>query len=224
MAKILVCTRQMNDELYNQSKSMFDVDWEFVSFKDKTAEGYLYEILTLKDVDWVINLDEDCFVFNKESILELFRYMIENKYVYCGVADGGVINHRFHNPLVVNPFFNIFHVAKIRQEFDIEKISKVRHEIKYEQFTPIHLIKKDHKFEYDNFEPFYPLFLWMIEKFKCLFLDANSYEDNISTILKDHLGNEFLIHTWYARMYHHGFQDHIERINKAIEYAKNRTK
>ena len=215
--KIIVATRSMSDRLYKLSQLMLDLPFQSVQFKNTSADGYIYELINL-DVDYVINIDEDAFVFDNEAILILLKHCIENDYYACGLPDGGVITTRQHNPLVLNPFFNIFNIRILKNEFHNYKIENyIVHRKEFEKYTPYHLMKT--KYTYDNmFEPFYPFFVWLSQSGKILYLNAENHKDKISTLLKNHEAKPFLIHTWYARRYGNDIL-HTLRINKAIKEA-----
>ncbi len=142
--EINIITRSKNKNLYNEMIKRFNYNYDnkirftnFQGFGDAATE-YIYHIL-VNDYDWVINIDEDCFVFDEYELLMLLNYMKNNNYDYCGIPDGGVCIHRFHNPLVMNPFFNIFNVKKIR-----EKIKNVDKNVlmKYNNKNQNKLLKK----------------------------------------------------------------------------------
>ena len=145
--KVCFFTRSMNDFLYDKMRSLYKSDFDFVRMDhsweipvgaahldtflrrgQKVSNGlscgsslYLYSICECPNFDWVINIDEDFFVFDEEKIISLLKHMIKNEIDYCGVSDGGQVRHRTGSPLVVNPFFNIFNTKKIRDLFSIEQ-------------------------------------------------------------------------------------------------------
>jgi len=212
--KVKIVTRSMCDDLYHISQSSIFLPFERIRLELKTAEGYLYEILQ-SDADYIINIDEDAFIIDNCILEELVEYCIINEIDVCGFPDGGVLPIRMHNPLVANPFFNIFHTKKIKNYFSYRVIhSYCEHKKEYEKNTPFHLIRSP--YSYDCFEPYYPFFIWLSQNFIVLYLNGETHEDGISTILKDHNGNPFLIHTWYAREYRKN-EYHTNRINRIID-------
>jgi len=179
------------------------------------------------DADIVINIDEDAFIIDNDELLDLLTYFVENKYVNCGMPDGGVIPVRVHNPLVINPFFNIMDLRVLRKEFSLDLMKK------YEVFDPalIEMTNQKlmkYKYMYDMFEPYYPFFLWIKKNYKVLELDATTHEDGFTTSLLSHNSKTFLYHTWWSRSYGKD-PYHTKRINEIIKkcganpsYRKNR--
>jgi hypothetical protein len=212
--KIEIVTRSMNRKLYNLSQATISLLFKRVRLKNTTADGYLYQLLK-RDVDYVINIDEDAFICDNDRLLALLKYCIANAIDLCGMPDGGVLPVRICNPLVTNPFFNIMHVKKIRAAFSKKEIRKYKeHKPEYEQKTPVHLLKTTYSYKY--YEPFEPLFVWISQNFKVLYLDAEEHADGFTTLLKDQNGQPFLLHTWFSRMYE---KDplHTQRINHVIQ-------
>jgi len=186
----------------------------------KGATDYLNRIFKINKADWVINIDEDAFVFDIERMLNLMKYMKENGYHICGMPDGGVIPARIGNPIVMNPFFNIIDTRFTRKidNFDIVFEDWMK------DSCATHLMKSD--YSYDKYlEKYYDMsFALLKNKAKILYLNAemadfrSEDERDITTILKDHEDVPFLIHSWYARKYHRPFTK--KRINRDYEKAK----
>lgn len=222
--KIAFITRSMNVNLYNKMKSLFSNEFDFIRNTshqgDKGASNYLYDIILNNNYDWVINIDEDFFVFNEQAIFSLLDYMIENDYDYCGMSDGGMCLHRRHSPIVMNPYFNIFNAKKIRRALDdINYVETFAYQENMYKNMPKNM-KQNFEWINDNFEPYYPFFYWLPERgFKALYLESYETEDEISTIIKNHENVEIGIHTWYTRFYDVD-EFHTNRINKAFDYAR----
>lgn len=227
-APILVVTRSMNDRLYAMSDELLGLPYPRVRVTNcpgfHGATRYLFALFQT-DAEWVINVDEDAFVFDPLRILALLDHMRENEYVYCGNPDGGVCRHRFHNPVAVNPFFNIYHAARIRPkltETPVAQINATRHSPALERFTPEALLKPGFDYAFDDYEPFYGFFFWLLEQdFKPLYLDSRELEDGLTTELFDHEGAPFLWHTWFARQYDTDPKTHA-RIEDRFEEARRR--
>lgn len=173
------------------------------------------------EADWIIYADEDAFAFRPERIQNLLEYMEARNFALCGMPDGGVSEHRMHNPVACNPFFNIINRKLIREALNKAPIDlKTPWQESYRCYTAPFVGARGKAFVYDNFEPFYGLYFWFCEHgFDMLYLDAETWEgepERLSTILKDHTGTPFLLHTWFARDYKGA---HHARINRAIEYA-----
>jgi len=133
---VKIVTRTYGEELHKYCKAFINLPYEIIPFKGLGNDQYLKKILSL-DVDFVINIDEDCFIYDSNEILSLMQYMIDNNYDYCGVPDGGIYEIRRGSPIVMNPFFNIFDLRKIRPKLLDAKIGNAISNLKDEE-----LIKK----------------------------------------------------------------------------------
>jgi hypothetical protein len=222
-SKIKIVTNSQHDDLFEISKSFYsDLPFECINISGKNGMYGLqfleHAIKTLTDVDWMIYIDEDCFITNKGAMLHLLFHQIRNNIGFSGMPDGGVIRHRFHNPVGINLFFSIINLKRVREEYlkskGFNSFSK-----DLERFTPHHLLKKDFKISYDNFEPYYIIFFLCLRKGMIpLYLDAYDFKDDeYATVLKNHLGVDFAHHSWFSR----GWKspDHNARIKKLIEYC-----
>lgn len=224
---IQIYTRSCNDQLFRLSGKTIDLPYPKKKLKFTTGGGYFYQIMK-SDADIVINIDEDAFIVDNDELIDLLTYFVENKYVNCGMPDGGVVPVRIHNPLVINPFFSIMDLRVLRQNFSLSLMQK------YEKFDPtliektnLDLMKSEYK--YDMYEPYYPFFLWIRQNYKVLDMNATTLPDGFTTVLFSHNNKPFLYHTWWSRSY--GIDSyHTNRINNIIkecgviapEYRKDR--
>jgi len=226
MNNVKIITNYQSDELYSLSKSFYEnVNFEKIGVKgsnDFYSFNFLDNIITdnqYQDIDIMIYIDEDCFITNTDNLMSLLEYFIDQKIDCIGAPDGGVIKIRTHNPISINQFFCILNLKTIRQKYDKNEILKTIYTEDLEQYTPYYLLKKDIVFNYDNFEPYYKLFFWMLKNnYKIEYLDAYSFsEETTTTILKNHLHEDFAYHTWYAREWGNDF--HKNRIKEVIKYC-----
>lgn len=213
--RIKIYTRSMNDVLYHKSMALCSLPYEKNRLLNTSAEGYLYLVIADLDADWVINIDEDAFVSDIGALQRLIDYCIENEYVNCGMPDGGVVHLRDGNPLVTNPYLNILNTKAIREQFNINKLNENPQK---ERFSQTGLLVGAHDFSSTNVEPYYPFFIWLSNHFKTLYLKATNHPDGESTMLYNHLEEEFLIHTWYSRFYNRD-PFHTRRIDNAFKEA-----
>lgn len=197
--KIAIFTRSMNYSLYKLSDNTISLPFKHYRLTYTTAQGYLDKILQY-DIDYAINIDEDAFVVDNVALLELLKYCIQEKIVNCGIRDGGVLSIRHGNPLVTNPFFNILNVKTIKKDYSQSVISNfLKKEINYNKLLPDNL---PCKYEVsNNYEPFYPFFLWLNTNYKVLYLEGKQHKDNYSTILYNHKGQQMLFHSWFSRAF-----------------------
>lgn len=228
---IKIVTNYQSDELYSISKSFYeDLEYEKIGINGSNGFysfnflNYVISNNDFKDIDFMIYIDEDCFIINKNALLNLVNYVIENNIDCIGMPDGGVIQHRAHNPVAINQFFCILNLKKIREKYNVNVVNNTKYTIDLQKHIPYHLMKKDNMICYDDFEPYYKLFFWMLKNgFNIEYLDAYSFSGDITTtVLKNHEGIDFAYHTWYARGWNN--PNHKERILKIIKhcnYIKN---
>lgn len=216
--KVKTYTRSMNDVLYHKAKALCNLPYETVRLLGTSADGYLYRLVNDTDADWVVNIDEDAFVCDLDALKRLVDYCIEHDFVNCGMPDGGVVHLRDGNPLVTNPYFNILNTKAIREQFDTDKLNETPNRSRFAQTD---LLVGPHDFDATDIEPYYPFFIWMSNHFKTLYLKATNHPDGESTVLYNHLGEPFLIHTWYSRFYNRD-RFHTRRIDNAFREACNK--
>lgn len=178
--RIKIFTRSFDLKLYRMAKGLFEtLGYPCVRLTDQSADGYFYTMLKDKDCDIAINIDEDAFMVSPEAVHDLIRTVIEGGYANAGYSDGDpATTHR--NPIVTNPFFNVFNLALIRTKFDRR------------------LIRPQN---YEDREPYYPFFFWMASEFKTLYLPCRKHTDGITTVAMDQEGRIICMHSWYSRFY-----------------------
>ena len=221
----IVCNTQ-HEELYQHSKSFYEqLPFECITVSGKTGlysqPFFDHVIRNLTDTDWMIYLDEDCFVTDLGAMLELLFYQIRYNLGFSGMPDGGVVSHRFHNPVSINAFFTIVNLKELRRGYEGFN-GKSLYAADLDKFTPHELIKKSgsYKVSYDNFEPYYTTFFYALRKgMTPLYLDADDTElDEYTTALKNHQGKIFAYHSWYSRSWND--PKNQQRILRVIDHCK----
>lgn len=205
---IKIFCRSFDLRLYRLSKGLYE-SWGFpcVRLTDQSADGYFLTMMKDKDCDIAINVDEDCFITSKEAVMNLVEYVISNGIANAGCPDGGNWCPRGGNPLVTNPFFNIFNLNLIREKFSKEAISTydyATHRASLEQAFPKEFYYENRPYCFDNshyLEPYYPFFLWVAGNLKTQYLHSKRHADGWTTILYNQNGEEMCRHTWLARFY-----------------------
>ncbi|TFW30393.1 hypothetical protein [Duganella callida] len=213
----------MNPELCAFARAFIPPEWPVI-VKDGNPERHFDELKTLDiQTKWAVNVDEDCFVINPQAIVELIAHMEASGYDTAAIQDGAS-NLRAHNPVMFNPFFFVFNVAKV------QAVPKVTTDIPTmvatsRQFAPLQRYF-DLPFEFDGFEPYYPFFTdLLLAGLRPLFLNNHAWEafDPAPTglgkpsIVLDERGNELCIHAWYSRLYHEPVVR--ARLDACIRYA-----
>lgn len=218
MTRIKCYTRSMDAFLWYQSQALLTLPYPRVRVTDSDALGYLLTAIADEDADYVVNIDEDAFVFDNDALQELLNHVIDYGYVNCGMPDGGVHPTRQHNPLVTNPFFTIMHTARLREAVREGAYIGTPITDVLPDWYPAYLLT--HDYAPGSFEPYDALYTWIANTYPVLYLDADTHADGISTVLKNHQGTPFLTHTWYARAYH-DYPIQRRRIDAAIAEAVN---
>ena len=220
--KIKIFTRSANSELYTYSKRTTGNKFPKVRLCNTTADGYFYQMLSDLDCDIAINIDEDAFLVDEAALLDLVDYVIQNGYANAAMPDGGMLQVRAFNPVVTNPYFNVFNLKMIREKFSLEEIQnfdyKAHKEELIDKFPKELLNFENNGFDYDDYEPFYNFFFWLAYNFKTLYLVGTEHSDGISTVLHNHEGKPFLYHSWWSRVYNTD-KFHHQRIQNLITEA-----
>lgn len=243
--KIGLATCSSNNALLDMSKQFYEDIFDDVYVVDGSKGVYGFDafvqMLTdprLEVYDYLLYTDEDNFIVGWHSMRDTLQTFIDGDYGFAGMPDGGVISHRFHNPVAINPFLSIFNLKQIRQ-LDLSNIVG-RYKSTFK--TPDHLIKTwdgliesprekivveegytPYGISYDEFEPYYKLWFYMLDNgLTCLYLDAyDAYDmdnDGCCTELIGIDGDTLSYHTWFARSYNNS----PERINAVYKKASKR--
>lgn len=223
---ISVVTRSMNYILYQRMQEFIPKSvhtFRFTGYNQhEDCFHYVYDLINMfRDV--IVNVDEDCYIYDFDKVLGLIDYMDKNDYVAAGMPDGGVVETRQRNWAAMNPFFNIFFTDRIKQIpgfKDKNVIKNFPYDDSMLKYKPEFVdISKSHT---DWNSPFGGFFYWMLKyDKKLLYLCAETHSDGVSTILKDHQGNDFCIHGWYSRNYEKDYYT-TERLDNIYKFAKDK--
>jgi GT2 family glycosyltransferase/tetratricopeptide (TPR) repeat protein len=225
--RLAVATRSMSDFLYRASGDLLGLEgvcagngvrWERHRLTGTDNFGYFRELLRL-DADWVINLDEDAFVLDPARLLGLVRALEAGGYAACGMPDGGVVPIRRHNPAACNAYFNVFDLRRVRPVWqDWDRVVAARHRPEYEGLVAP--FARRSVFAFDHFERYYGAFFALLGAGEhILYLDAEEWQDGITTLLKDAAGEPLLLHCWYSRYWDTSHHTRL-RYREAIDYAR----
>lgn len=202
---VKIFCRSFDLHLYEFSKTLYaSMGIECVRLTDQTADGYFYTMLKDKDCDIAINIDEDAFVVNPDAVLDLVEFVIENGYANAGCPDGGGGCPRGANPIVTNPFFNVFNLSLIRSKFSLKAVKSFDYKAvvqEMEDAYPKDILLPNYNFNRTDYEPFYPFFFWLAYNFKTYYLLSEKHNDKISTILYNQNKVPIILHSWFARFY-----------------------
>lgn len=197
--------RSFDLRLYRLSKAFYEgLGFPCVRLTDQSADGYFYTMLADTDCDIAINVDEDCFITDPQAVLDLVDYVVANGYANAGCSDGGQ-HMRAGNPIVTNPFFNIFDLRLIRTKFSREAVQAFRYaDHKEAMIAAFDTTSLGGRYTFDRpkiIEPYYQFFLWLAANFRTLYLTPQRHHDGISTLLYDPQGRQLCAHSWLSRFY-----------------------
>ena len=214
-------TRSFSLELYRCASGLFRVEGiPAVRLTDQTADGYFFAMLRDEACDVAINVDEDAYLYDLDAVLDLAEYVLENGYANAGCPDCQPGCPRSGNPIVTNPFFNVFNLELIRTEWQGKKAVRslryddVKDRLRAAFDCPYPLERTD--FECLDAEPYYNFFFWLALRFRTLYLPCYRHDDGFSTVLLAPDGRRLCAHSWYSRRYRI-VQKHTERIDRLID-------
>ncbi len=110
-----------NNFIYIQAK-------RFINDKLSTCyglQGFIELILwALKNkYEYIIYIDDDCFITNKNNLLEAFKDFVNSNAIISGPTDGGTYKTRTHNIVSLNPFLSFFNLKYFKNfETHIQEI------------------------------------------------------------------------------------------------------
>lgn len=206
-SRIKFFCRSFDLRLYRFSKGLYDaLGYECVRLTDQSADGYFYTMLADEECDIAINVDEDCFITNPEAVWALVDFVLENNIANAGCSDGGGWCPRGGNPIVTNPFFNVFNLKLIREHFSKSAVKLFDYNMHKDCMMatfPANRLYEGRKYDFNRteYEPYYPFFLWQAYHTKTYYLNSERHPDGWTTILYNQDGQEMCRHTWLARFY-----------------------
>lgn len=224
-SKIAIVTTVVSFKLYEKTATLFPKGIDKIAI-DGTTGLYgiksiklIFEKKIFKKYDWIVMADEDVFFYDSNLVFRLIEQMQEQRYSICGVRDGGVIKHRFDNPLAVNTFFCIINYKEIVNQFNFNKV------LNCQRFFPELYVEEDYNnlpYEYNIKslkEPYYCFYFWLrLNGHKFLYLDTVNpvSDDEVGNVILSTANEKIGFHSWYARAYN-VFEDQTVRINFFLE-------
>lgn len=77
----------------------------------------IYKDVVFKNFDYMIYIDDDCFITDFKSLLEEFnKFIKDDSYCLAGTQDGGVICHRNHASYMINTFLSFWNLKLLRKK------------------------------------------------------------------------------------------------------------
>lgn len=203
--RLAIATRSRSELLYERASSFWPPadrvprhritglhDW-------RDAVRYLHELLTL-DADLVLNIDEDCFVYDWAEVERLVADAWANSWQLVGMPDTlEHCHHRNNCAFVHNPFFNLLRPQQLQ--------ALLLHDPGYANRVLLNHNPPECRFH----EPFNQFFITLAQQAaRFMSLHGQDHPDGISTTLCH--TRPFALHTWYSRQYECDEQ-HRDRID-----------
>lgn len=214
---ITVRTRSQSKLLYERMRKFIPREITAIAHTGYSswsgASTFLHDAIENTE-DMLLVLDEDAYITNWEAVYKLIGLIKQNKYTHSGIPDGGIIAHRRHSFLTINPFFVIFNcelIKEIKKDISRKEIDSTAFELKMERLKPGWI---NEEYKHDMEEPFAGLFYWLAKFGIPLFLKGKTLNDKISTEVIGQEDDILCVHSWYSRSYHwdHEQQARIDRI------------
>ncbi|MBC7625372.1 MAG: hypothetical protein H7232_18585 [Aeromicrobium sp.] len=208
MAKVLTVTTSMGTrwEAYSQALlRTFVPEWRRVVVDGRrnwTPTGFIEQVIS-EDVDYVVHVDEDCFVSSREGLLGLIQHLESDHSISAaGIPDGGSY-YRNHNPAALNLYFVVFRASALR--FAWQKRAQWR-QMFFQQSYAREVLRQRadldfSRISWDEGEPYYPLFwalLGMGGRF--LYLREQLHPTRWSSVVQGADG-AIAEHLWYLRQW-----------------------
>lgn len=211
----------MNPTLCELARSFIPPEWPVI-VKDGNPHKHFAELRALDiKTKWAINVDEDCFLADPGAIQRLIATMEAQGYDMAAVQDGAS-NLRTHNPVIFNPYFFIFDVAKVQATPARPDLDAVAESHKFSHLVRFHELPHS----YDGFEPYYPFFIELLtaglrplylNNDALLSLPLSEYDLGRPSVVHGEDGAELAVHSWYSRLWDKPIVK--ERIRFCTEHA-----
>jgi hypothetical protein len=224
-SKIAIVTTVISRKLYTKTASLFPkgIDKYIIDGTNGMygleSINYMFRKFENKKYDWIIMADEDVFFYEADLVFDIIKSMLKNDFSICGVRDGGVIKHRYHNPEAINTFFSIINFRDLKGKYNLKEIKS------FQNYTPELYKNKNysqlpHCFDIKSMrEPYYCFYFWAHHNnYKFLYLDTINPvgDDEVGNVILSPSGEKIAMHSWYARAYG-VFDDQTLRLNNFIE-------
>lgn len=223
-SKIAILSTVNNFGLYEKSSALYPQQIQNYVIDGRNGMfgihsiNYMMKVFKRKDIDWLILMDEDALLIDSKLIFPLIEEMLHNEYIVCGVRDGGMLPERSGNPYVINPFFSIIHLKKLKKIWNKKEMLS-NHYINDDEFDDDLSFLKYPYNKKSMSEPYYCFYFWLKRKNqKLLYLDITLpfVEDQITNIVLDLNEKPILYHTWFSREYGDLRGRHTDRIDKVF--------
>lgn len=208
MARVLTVTTSMGTRWEAYSQALLGTlvpEWRRIVVDGRrnwTPTGFIRHVVD-EDVDYVVHVDEDCFVSSRERLLHLIDTLDSDHSISAaGIPDGGSY-YRSHNPAALNLYFVVFRASALRSAWrERDHWHRMRFERRYADEV---LRQRDDldssRVSWDEGEPYYPLF-WSLLRMggRFLYLREHLHSKRWSSVVHGADG-AIAEHLWYLRQW-----------------------
>jgi hypothetical protein len=195
----VIVTRHSDVVLYGKCATFLaHIPYPRIVIKNPRPDEYMDRMFKdFESYDWIINVDDDAFLWNPARLWALMAHMERTGHHYCGMSDGLTFTPReWGNPASMNPYFNVFHMSAIRELCEpMPLVEAMRTKIPWSSLegqlrglgtgAPTHQDLAGLPF---HLEPFYPHFFKLLQMCKPLYLKGESYTCT-APITEEHIRN-----------------------------------
>jgi hypothetical protein len=209
MAKILAVTTSLGTrwEAYSQTLLKFIVpEWHRLIIdgrRDWSPIGFISKAINY-DVDYIVYIDEDCFVQSRDALLSLIEIFEQNRQIVAaGIPDGGYY-YRDYNPAALNLFFVVFRASALKEAW--KKID-LWNQLHFNEGFVDEVMRQcpdldQGRINWDKAEPYYPLFWSLLSAgSRFLYLKEDLFKARWSTRVFSPSGEVVAEHMWYLRQW-----------------------
>jgi len=222
--------------------SSFRTRWEAYSQALIRASGLAHRVLVLDgrshwhplnfvdqalafDSDFIIHIDEDCFLLDPAQLSSLISKMAADPAVVAaGVPDGGT-PYRTHNPLACNLYFTVLKTQPLREMVERRPDWRaLRFNPEYAKCSGLAPAAADPSgpASFDDFEPYYPIF-WLIleESQEIHYLRSTLHSELLaSQVFYGSDSRPMALHAWHLRKWFSKESDPDMGISPAEKYKR----
>lgn len=115
--------------------------WIIPGFEgDKLYYGYkaflkmLYNLSAEDNFDYVIYIDDDCFISDFTALIHEFKSFMKSRCCMGGIQDGCVLCHRTHSKILVNTFLSFWNIKMIRGTNFVKIINNIADNVQPKQY------------------------------------------------------------------------------------------
>ena len=207
MSKVLVVTTSMGTRWESWSQALLRLlvpEWQRVIVDGRTnwsPTGFVGSVIQV-DCDYVVHVDEDCFVRSRSGLLSLIAHLDSHPdVVAAGVPDGGHY-YREKNPAALNLFFVVFRAQALRSAWSERDLwDRYEFESRWRQDVLTQRPELDNaRIDWNETEPYYALYWALLKRRgRFLYLENSLDKHRWSTRVLSPLGEVVAEHLWYLR-------------------------